>query len=80
MPRRKTKAQMNKKKGILIVITGYGLICFNFPVLQLMAKDGSVLGIPYLYFNIFVIWLFIILATAFSIQGNNTIEKEDPQN
>jgi len=37
-----------------------GVLLFNYPLLQLFARDGSVLGVPLIYCYVFCAWAALI--------------------
>lgn len=49
----------------LVAIVLLGCVLFNYPVLSLFSKPGSVFGIPLLYFYIFSAWALLIGLTAY---------------
>ena len=42
----------------------FGCALFNFPLLALFSREGSVFGIPLLYFYVFAAWALLIAALA----------------
>ena len=51
-----------RKSGRMIALFLAGLVLFNFPILSLFNIDRPFLGIPFLYFYIFLAWCLIIAA------------------
>jgi len=55
---------LKMSKGVdfnkLIMLFFMAILLLNFPLLQVFGKDGSILGIPILFFYLFTIWLLII--------------------
>jgi hypothetical protein len=45
-----------------------GVLLFNYPLLQLFARDGMVLGIPLLYCYVFCAWAVLIGLMALVIE------------
>ena len=45
-----------------------GALLFNYPLLQLCARDGMVLGIPLLYCYIFCAWAALIGLMALVVE------------
>jgi hypothetical protein len=51
----------------LILLLIIAAVLFNFPIMALAAKARLVLGLPQLYFYIFLVWAGIIIATAWLV-------------
>ncbi len=45
-----------------------GVLLFNYPLLQLFARDGSLLGIPVLYCYVFSAWAALIGLMALVVE------------
>lgn len=56
----------------LIALFLLGVLLFNYPLLQLFAHDGSLLGIPLLYCYVFCAWIALIGLIAL------VVERRDP--
>lgn len=56
----------------LIALFLLGVLLFNYPLLQLFARDGSLLGIPLLYCYVFCAWIALIGLIAL------VVERRDP--
>ena len=52
----------------LVAIVLAGCVLFNYPVLSLFSKPGTLFGIPLLYFYIFAIWGLLIGLMAYMIE------------
>ncbi len=52
----------------LVALCMLGAILFNFPILAIFNKPGTVLGIPTLYAYIFVAWALLIAAMALVVE------------
>jgi len=48
------------KSGRLIALFLAGMVLFNYPILSLFNFNSTVLGIPILYFYIFLAWCLVI--------------------
>jgi hypothetical protein len=48
-----------------------GVLLFNFPLLQLFAREGMVLGIPLLYCYVFCAWALLIGLIALVVERRN---------
>ena len=50
-----------------------GMLLFNYPLLQLFARDGTVLGLPILYCYVFCAWAALIGLMALVVErGDKT--------
>jgi len=49
-----------------------GVLLFNYPLLQLFARDSAVLGVPLLYCYVFCAWAALIGLMAL------VVERRDP--
>ena len=49
-----------------------GVLLFNYPLLQLFARDGLVFGVPLLYCYVFCAWAVLIGLMAL------VVERRDP--
>ena len=45
-----------------------GVLLFNYPLLQLFARDGMVLGLPLLYCYMFCAWAALIALMALVVE------------
>jgi hypothetical protein len=45
-----------------------GVLLFNYPLLQLFARDGVVLGVPLLYCYVFCAWAALIGLMALVVE------------
>jgi len=45
-----------------------GGLLFNYPILQLFARDGTIFGVPLLYCYIFSAWAMLIALMALVIE------------
>jgi len=53
---------MKKRHQQKLIILSLGLfIILNVPFIMIFNTDGSVFGIPILYFFVFLIWLFSVI-------------------
>ena len=49
-----------------------GVLLFNYPLLQLFARDGLVLGIPLLYCYVFCAWALLIGLIALVVERQDS--------
>ncbi|MCG8326466.1 MAG: hypothetical protein MI974_02215 [Chitinophagales bacterium] len=61
-----------KLLGLFIV----ALLLFNFPLLQLFSGTSRLLGIPVIYWYIFLSWITIIALTARLVERRNSKKKK----
>lgn len=61
-----------KLLGLFIV----ALLLFNFPLLQLFSGTSRMLGIPVIYWYIFLSWIAIIALTARLVEHRNSKKKK----
>lgn len=52
------------------------LLLFNFPLLQLFSGTSRLLGIPVIYWYIFLSWIVIIALTARLVEHRNSKKKK----
>lgn len=45
-----------------------GCLLFNYPLLQLFARDGAILGLPVLYCYVFGAWAALIALMALVVE------------
>ena len=62
----------NERTTRLVLIAILCAVCFNFPVLRLIGKKVIVLGIPLLYFAIFLIWILVIIGTWLVVRSGKS--------
>lgn len=55
----------------LVALFLLGVLLFNYPLLQLFARDALVLGVPLLYCYIFVAWAALIGLIALVVERGN---------
>jgi hypothetical protein len=48
-----------------------GLLLLNYPLLELFARPGDVLGVPLLFAYVFVVWAALIGLMAFVLETRN---------
>ena len=62
----------SKSKGQrLAALCLLGLALFNFPILALFNRPGSLFGIPLLYAYIFLAWAALIALMALVVESND---------
>lgn len=55
----------------LIALSMLGCIVFNYPILELFNRPGTVLGIPVLYAFIFATWGLLIALMAMVVEAKD---------
>lgn len=59
---------MNRRDGpparLLVALCGAGVLALNFPLLLILDKPVTVLGLPLLPLGLFVIWALLIVLLA----------------
>jgi hypothetical protein len=58
----------NIKAQRLVALFLLGAVLFNYPLLALFNRSGSVWGVPVLYAYVFAAWLLLILLLALVIE------------
>jgi len=48
-----------------------GLVVFNYPLITLFDRGGTVWGIPVLFFSVFASWLGLILITYGALRSRD---------
>ncbi len=67
-----TQPGVNAQRGQrLAALFLFGVLLFNYPLLQLFARDGMVLGIPLLYCYVFGAWAAFIGLMALAVERRN---------
>jgi hypothetical protein len=56
----------------LVALFLLGVMLFNYPLLQLFAGDGMVLGIPLLYCYLFCAWALLIGLIALVVERRDS--------
>lgn len=64
-PRPVRKEQRGQKLAALFLL---GCLLFNYPLLQLFARDGAILGMPVLYCYVFGAWAALIALMALVVE------------
>jgi hypothetical protein len=57
--------QRGQKLAALFLL---GCLLFNYPLLQLFARDGAILGLPVLYCYVFGAWATLIALMALVVE------------
>jgi len=52
----------------LVALSMLGCLVFNYPILELFNRPGTILGIPVLYAFIFVAWGLLIALMALVVE------------
>ncbi len=60
-------ARRTKRAERLLALFIIGVLLLNFPILRQFSQDGLLFGVPILYLYIFVVWLLLIIVTAYTI-------------
>lgn len=55
----------------LVALSMLGCLVFNYPILELFNRPGTVLGIPVLYAFIFVAWGLLIALMALVVEAKD---------
>ena len=55
----------------LIALSLLGFLLFNYPLLDLFAHAGQILGIPVLYAYVFAAWALLIALMALAVEKRN---------
>ena len=55
----------------LVALFLLGLLLFNYPLLDLFAGRGQVLGIPLLYLYVFGVWALLLALMAVVVEKRN---------
>jgi len=58
----------NIKGQRLVALFVLGLLLLNYPLLNLFAGEGSVLGVPRLYAYVFAVWALLIVLLAMVVE------------
>lgn len=53
----------------IIILFVVGILGLNYPLLSLFDRLELPLNLPLLYFYVFLVWLLLIVAMAFIIEG-----------
>lgn len=53
----------------LVALSMLGCLLFNYPILALFNRPGTVAGIPILYVYIFVVWGLLIALMALVVEA-----------
>ena len=53
----------------LVALSMLGCLLFNYPILALFNRTGTVAGIPILYVYIFVVWGLLIALMAWVVEA-----------
>ena len=53
----------------LVALAMLGCLSFNYPILELFNRPGTVLGIPVLYAFIFAAWALLITLMALVVES-----------
>lgn len=53
-------------RGTLLALFGAALVLFNFPMLTVFDRDGTVFGLPFLAVALFAAWAGLIVLLAWA--------------
>jgi hypothetical protein len=67
-PTSPSPASRELKGPRLVALFLLGVLMFNYPLLQLFARDGMLLGIPLLYCYVFCAWAVLIGLIALVVE------------
>jgi len=59
----------------LVALSMLGCLAFNYPILELFNRPGTVLGIPVLYAFIFAAWGLLIALMALVVETKDRAER-----
>ena len=59
----------------LVALAMLGCLAFNYPILELFNRPGTVLGIPVLYAFIFAAWGLLIALMALVVETKNRADR-----
>jgi hypothetical protein len=51
-------------------------VLFNYPLLSLFNRRGTVVGIPMLYFWLFAVWALLIALVAFVVERTSSRHRD----
>ena len=60
-----------QKAARLVALCLLGWLLFNFPVLALFNRPGTVFGVPLLYAWIFGAWILLIALMAWAVESDD---------
>jgi type IV secretory pathway VirB3-like protein len=60
-----------RRTGRLVALAMLGSLLFNFPLLALFNRPGTILGIPVLYAWIFGAWMALIVLMALAVERDD---------
>ncbi|MBF0137335.1 MAG: hypothetical protein HQL65_13940 [Magnetococcales bacterium] len=60
----------------LVVLTVFGVLALNHPLLSLFSRETFLLGIPVLFLYIFLFWLFFIIMIALISKRTHTEDNQ----
>ncbi len=64
-------SKFESKGQRLAALCMLGLVLFNFPILALFNRSGTVLGVPLLYAYIFMAWAALIALMALVVESHD---------
>lgn len=59
----------------LVALAMLGCLVFNYPILELFNRPGTVFGIPALYAFIFAAWCLLIALMALVVESKDRTER-----
>ena len=59
----------------LVALSMLGCLVFNYPILELFNRPGTVLGIPVLYAFIFATWGLLIALMALVVEAKDRADR-----
>ena len=59
----------------LVALAMLGCLVFNYPILELFNRTGTVLGIPVLYAFIFAAWCLLIVLMALVVESKDRADR-----
>ena len=67
-PREREREHRDRRGQRLAALFLLGCLLFNYPLLQLFARDGAIFGIPLLYCYVFGAWAVLIGLMALVVE------------
>lgn len=61
----------NDRNSKLVGIFLLFALLFNFPIIGIFSKNGTLIGIPSLYFYLFLVWGLLIVLMYLMSNNNN---------
>lgn len=69
--------RQQSREYIVILFIG-GVLAINYPVLDLFDRSWALLGIPLLYFYLYLAWLVLIIVLIVVVESSEVRQSEEP--